>query len=90
MKDDEIGAFNQHCGFHRALSAPAMSTDMIQVGFTHFPSCLLVKRLWLDITSCSCNNAQWSLGLNQSCSLAQISLKICKPCFKFLKELSEC
>ena len=31
--------------------------------FGHYP----VKRLWLDITSCSCSNAQWSVGLNKSC-----------------------
>ena len=33
------------------------------------------------------SNAQWSVGLNKSCSVAQVSLQICKPCFKFLKEL---
>ena len=27
-------------------------------------------------------NAQWSVGQNKSCSVAQVSLKICKPCFK--------
>ena len=31
------------------------------------PVYLPVKRLWLDITSCSCSNAQWSVGLNKSC-----------------------
>ena len=47
-----------------------------------------VMRLWLDITSCGSSNAQWLINLNHA--VAQVSLNICKPCFKFLKELSEC
>ena len=65
--------------------------------FSVVPSILISKRVWwvnirvwLDITWCNCSNAQWSVGLNKSCSVAQDSLKICKPGFKFLKVLSEC
>ena len=55
----------------------------------HFHNFNLLRTYDCDIKSCDCSNAVASI-FKHFHAVAQFLPKICKLCFKFLRELSEC